>query len=695
MIPSTFHFLRPEWLLALIPAALIVALGASRLTRAGSGEWAGLVDSHLLRHLAVRGADARGTRWWLAALGAGLLAAVLAMAGPTWQRLPTPVYGGSEPTVVVLSLAQSMNGTDLVPSRLARAGHKLRDILNREKGDEVALVIYADRPFVAAPLTSDTAVIREMLPELSTDLMPVLGNRLDLAIAEAQELLAQAGAASGRIVVMADDMGLDAGASLKAAEAARKAGYAVSVLGIGTEAGAGLQTAQGRAITGQDGTAITVKLDVAGLTRLAQAGGGAFSMVTADGRDIATVLPDAPEGLSAPGAQTDMVSDSWNDVGYWLLLIPVLLAPFAFRRGLLFALPLAFLGLGMTPHGASAGTFGDLLKTPDQQGQAAFDAGNYAGAARDFTSPEHKAAALYRAGDYEAAAETYASLPGAAEAEPGDYNLGNALAKAGRFEDALAAYDKALAKDPEDADAQFNRDLVAKLLEQQKQEQQKQDQQQQEQQQDQQQQGQQQQQDQQQSQGGGADQQQDQPQSGQQDQQDSGKDGNQPQDAQQDQQGDQQQGQDGQQTGDQQGAQPDQPQAQSGEQDEQQAGQTPQDAESDNAPSPQGTPDAQSGNADAREPDRTPPAETERQDQTGQQADANESADNPLTDLLNDVLSGTQANEPAEQEATAQAPGPVLDQAAEQQLRAVPDDPTGLLRARIRQHYAQLRASGQ
>ncbi|TNF18280.1 MAG: VWA domain-containing protein [Rhodobacteraceae bacterium] len=669
MIPSTFHFLRPEWLLALIPAALIVALVARRITRAGSGEWAGLVDSHLLRHLAVQGEAGRGTRWWLTALGAGLVAAVLAMAGPTWQRLPTPVYGGSDPTVVVLSLAQSMNGTDLVPSRLARAGHKLRDILNREKGDEVALVIYADRPFVAAPLTSDTAVIREMLPELSTDLMPVLGNRLDLAIAEAQDLLAQAGAASGRIVVMADDMGLDADASLKAAEAARKASYTVSVLGIGTEAGADLQTARGRAITGKDGSAITARLDLAGLARLAEAGGGAFSTVTADGRDIAAVLPDAPEGLSAPGAETDMVSDSWNDVGYWLLLIPVLLAPFAFRRGLLLALPLAFLGLGMAPQGVSAGTLGDLLKTPDQQGQAAFDAGDYAAAAREFASPAHRAAALYRAGDFAAAAETYASLPRASEAEPDDYNLGNALAKAGRFEEALAAYDKALAVDPEDGDAQFNRDLVAKLLEQQ-------DQQQQQDQQDQQQSG-----------------QQDQQDSGQQDQQDSGKDGNQPQDAQQDQQGQQEQAQDGKQSGDQQGAQPDQSQANSGAPEDRQAGQTPQGAEPDDAGAPKATTDARSGEASASETDQTSGSETERQ--TNRQAETDASGDNPLTDLLNDLLSGTPTNDPADQDATAQSPGPVLDQAAEQQLRAVPDDPTGLLRARIRQHYAQRRANGQ
>ena len=128
MIPSSFHFLRPEWLLALFPAALIVALAARRMRHAGNGGWSALVDAHLLRHLSVKGSASRASQGWLAALAAALAAAVLAMAGPTWEKLPTPVYGGSEPTVIVLSLAQSMNGTDLVPSRLARAGQKLRDM---------------------------------------------------------------------------------------------------------------------------------------------------------------------------------------------------------------------------------------------------------------------------------------------------------------------------------------------------------------------------------------------------------------------------------------------------------------------------------------------------------------------------------------------------------------------------------------
>ncbi|MEZ5767982.1 MAG: VWA domain-containing protein [Paracoccaceae bacterium] len=297
---NAFHFLRPDWLWALIPAAAVLALLWRRRAVAGGRDWSGTVDAHLLRHLTVGGAAVRPQRARLAALAGGLLAAVLALAGPSWEKVPTPTVRGTAPVVAVVSLAQSMNGTDLVPSRLARAGHKLRDILDREAGDDVGLVIYADRPFVAAPLTPDGNVIREMLPELSTGLMPVLGNRLDRAIGTAQDLLASAGASRGRILVMADDMGTDPAASLAAAQAARKAGYKVSVLGVGTAEGATLQTASGQAISVNGAGPTVAKLDATALQGLAAAGGGSYSEVTATSADIDRLLPAPSQPRPAP-----------------------------------------------------------------------------------------------------------------------------------------------------------------------------------------------------------------------------------------------------------------------------------------------------------------------------------------------------------------------------------------------------------
>ena len=303
MTLADFHFLRPEWFWALIPAAL---LGWALLRRRGNsaaGDWTRMVDAHLLKHLAIGGAAAKRSRV-VPVIGAVMVAAtIFGLAGPSWQDRQVPTFEGGVPVVAVLSLAQSMNANDLTPSRLKRSVHKLRDILDRTKGDERGLVIYADAPFVAAPLTSDAKIIDQMLPELSTSLMPVLGNRLDMAITEAHSLLSRAGATRGEIVVMADDGGNDQAASIAAAKAAHDDGFTVSVLGAGTLEGATLQTADGRAIAGQNGQAYTTTLAKDALEQIASAGGGTFSMITSGPTDLDRILPK--DGTSLAGAAQD------------------------------------------------------------------------------------------------------------------------------------------------------------------------------------------------------------------------------------------------------------------------------------------------------------------------------------------------------------------------------------------------------
>lgn len=490
-----FHFLRPLWLLALLPAAVLALMGW-RALRAGRDDWRGLVDAHLLRHLAVRG-ESGGQRGPLLLLLAGWVLASLAMAGPTWQRLPTPALGRLDPTVMVLNLGRSMDATDQAPSRLTAARHKMDDVLGRMRGGQVGLIVYADVPFVAAPLTEDGRIIAQMLPELATDLMPVAANRPDLAIHKAMELLQGAGAREGRIVLVTDGLGDDPDKTLAAAEAAAKAGYRLSVIGVGTVTGAALKGPDGEVVRGAGGAPVLTRMDKARLTQLAAEGHGAFTPLSVDGRDLDAVLASAidPRGRN-PVQDSGMTADQWADMGPYLLVLLLVVAPLAFRRGLILALLGAVLAAShetaraqdfdpppsaaapaLTPASAPAERpalapagdtrWADLWRRPDQQGADAYAAGDYAGAATRFEDPRWKASALYKAGRYEDAASAYAGVPG------GDYNRGNALARAGKLEDAISAYDAALKADPADKDALFNRDLVQQILKRQKDEQKK------------------------------------------------------------------------------------------------------------------------------------------------------------------------------------------------------------------------------
>ena len=451
MIPENFHLLRPAWLLALVPIAALLWSSLHRSPRTSA--WRRLVDEHLLRHLLV-GGETGSSRWPLWALAAAWVSACLALAGPTWERLPQPLFTSVDPTVVALDLSRSMETPDLTPSRRMRARYELQDVLERVRGGQVGLIVFSDEPFVALPLTDDDRVVSEWIPSLTGDLMPSDGNRADRAIDQAVALLAQTGAGSGRILLMTDGLGDDAGRAAAAAARAAAQGHEVSVLGMAPEAA----------------------LDRAALEAIASAGNGRYATATTDGSDLDRVLVARALGGPSLADESFAHADEWRDAGVWLLFIPLLLAPLAFRRGWLVAAALCW---ALAPSSrADASTWTDLWQRRDQQGAAALAEGRSDQAAGLFESPGWRAAAQYQGGHYDEAAKAYRDLEGPAS----DYNLGNTLARAGDLRGALTAYGDALKATPDDADAKFNRDLVQRLLEEQEkqkreQEKQKQDQQ--------------------------------------------------------------------------------------------------------------------------------------------------------------------------------------------------------------------------
>lgn len=118
-----------------------------------------------------------------------------------------------------------------------------------------------------------------------------------------------------------------------------------------------------------------------------------------------------------------------------------------------------------------AWTWRDGWKTRDQQAQAYFKTGDYAKAADVFQRSDWRATAAYRAQNYQQAAQLFAGV----QTADGHYNAGNALAKMGQYQPAIAAYDQALQRDAHHADALFNKQIVEKMLKKQEREQSKQE----------------------------------------------------------------------------------------------------------------------------------------------------------------------------------------------------------------------------
>jgi Ca-activated chloride channel family protein len=451
-MPAEFHFLRPAWLL-LLPLLLGLVPLLCR-ARAAGGAWRRVIDPALLPHLLDSVAPRRRC---LPALLLGLFwgLVVLALAGPTWEREPTPLLEARQFHVVLLDLSPSMNAADLAPSRLARARFEVLDLLRIAGEGQTALVAFGAEPYLVAPLTGDAETIALQVPLLETGLLPVPGERrTDLALALAGELLEGAAAPSGSVVLVSDGLAPRA-ASLEAAARLRGAGHRVHVLAVGTAAGAPLLQDGGRLLREADGAVRLARLDQEGLRALAAAGGGLYRPASSGDGDV-QALVDAAVRDRAEGGE-DAV-ERWRDLGPWLILAALPLALLGFRRGWLGPLLLVF--VVMPPQAVRAGAWDDLWLTPDQQGVRALEQGRAGAALELFERPDWRAAAAHAAGDYAAALQALEGLPPAQSA----YNRGNLLARQGDYAAAIEAYEAALAANPQDDDARHNRDLLRDLL---------------------------------------------------------------------------------------------------------------------------------------------------------------------------------------------------------------------------------------
>jgi len=455
---SEFHFIRPYWLLALIPAiALLVMLLRHKLSR---GNWASVCDPALLPYLLQEKAVHTSRKSLL--LGAVMaLLAIVALAGPTFQRLPSPVFRNDSALVIALDLSRSMDAEDIKPSRLIRARYKIADLLQRRKDGQTALLVFAGDAFTVTPLTDDTETIASQLEALTTDIMPTQGSQAEAALNLAVQLLQQAGLQKGEIILMTD--GIESDAALAAAK--KLNGYHLSVLGVGTAEGAPIALPNGGFLKDAQGAIVIPKLDPNKLAELAGAGGGVYQSITADDSDIENVLANLDTAVPEAQGHTEnpLLIDLWDDLGPWIVLAVLPLAALSFRRGLLCV---AFLTLLPLPENSYALDWQDLWRTKDQQAAAAFEQKQYERAVELFENPDWKAAAQYRSD------KAQTGKLQAPKTATGFYNQGNVLAKSGRFEEAIAAYDKSLAIDPNNEDAKYNKKMVEEALKQQEQQQQ-------------------------------------------------------------------------------------------------------------------------------------------------------------------------------------------------------------------------------
>ncbi|MGQ8366808.1 vWA domain-containing protein [Glaciecola sp. 1036] len=469
---TDFHFLRP---LALI-GILILPIFSYLLLKVQNRKtaWRSLVPTHLQAHLLSESSKQgyKAPFWMLAFVW---IVCCIALAGPTWEKLPQPVYQSQTGKVVLMDMSLSMRSTDVNPDRLTRAKFKALDLIERIDEGEIGLVAYAGDAFVISPLTQDIENIENLLPSLSPEIMPVLGSNPFAGLHQAAELLANAGYTEGDIYWITD--GIEYPDVELVQEFMNETSFRLSVLLVGTEQGAPIKLVDGTLLKDNRGNIVLPKVNSRYLTQAFGNKPVKLTEMTTNTSDIERmILSDNTFNRDVVASDEEIKGDVWRDMGAFLALAILPFALWFFRKGVLFSLIFVISFLS-SPEPAYAdesdalpkpelGIVDKMFLNNDQKGVRQYYQQDYETAQESFDRPDWKAAAAYKAGDYETALSLYEGLDGIENT----YNAGNALAQLGRLQDAIDAYDKVLSEQPSHVEAMENKKIVESMMQQQEQE---------------------------------------------------------------------------------------------------------------------------------------------------------------------------------------------------------------------------------
>ncbi|MEM7564320.1 MAG: VWA domain-containing protein [Pseudomonadota bacterium] len=455
-----FHFLNPEWLLAIPVVWLLIAFFAVRYRQ--SAMWEKVCDPILLKHMRTGNPKNRFSRPLVSILMVVTTLTLIAIAGPSWRSNPQALFESGKARVIALDLSQQMLVQDIKPNRFSRALDAIRAIITSGFDGETGLIVYSGTSFIVSPLSKDAQSLLAFIDQLNPEIMPIDGDRIDNAIDTAQQLLEASVAKRGEIYIIT--AGTDAiDAAMNASIRAAQSGSQVSVLAVGSEAGGPRVDINGNLVRDSAGQYLLSRTRFEQLQRISQVSGGQFLQIkeaTIPASFFASQL-QIKEGQSKESRREEGVEQIPVNDGIWIVWLLIPFSLLLFRRNLLWILMLVL----MLPdhNGLYAAETENVWQHSEKRAYQAYQNQDYSRAAELSENPMLVGAAHYRAGNFDQAIRIFKSI----DTAESFFNQGNAYAQLGQFPEAIQAFDHALERSPAYLDAAFNRELIAIYLRQQ------------------------------------------------------------------------------------------------------------------------------------------------------------------------------------------------------------------------------------
>lgn len=456
-------FLRPIWFFALIPAILL--LGFLWLKTSEKSSWHQLINPKY--HPYLLGASSNKNHLGIYFLALAWLIAILALTGPSLHKQPLEAQKTQTGSVIVLDLSLSMLADDLKPNRLTRVHFLLKDLIKNHPELTLGMVGYSGTAHIISPIAEDNSTLNNLISHLNPLIMPSYGADAVAAFQLANQLLENSQITQGHIIWITDDLEEDELPQIK--NIIQNNNLSLSLVAVGTEAGAPIKIPQEGLLKNAQGQIINAKPPLTRLEKLATNLNASYQQLTQTTPTYSKLLPKS----FAEQLAKEETKESFQaiDSGIYLLIPLLLLAVFGLRKGWLGIIILGVIPLTqLYPTEAYATDskpeikFNDRWKqiylSDDQRGYQAWEKGDYLAAEREFENQQWQAAALYKQGKYQQALELFKKDSSA----QGLYNQGNSYAQLGKLEEALEAYEAALAKDPNLTSAKTNKKIIEDLL---------------------------------------------------------------------------------------------------------------------------------------------------------------------------------------------------------------------------------------
>lgn len=198
---SPFHFLRPEYLLLLLPSWTLVWWLLKQ--QSDEKKWQQFIHPTLLKQLLVQAEQNQSKISAPLHLGIVITLLIIAVSGPSWKLKSSPFIKDDTKIALLVSTKKSMLSTDILPNRLERASIKITDLLKLRSNTQSALIGYSGTAHLVLPLTKDQGIIKTFAQALDPAIMPLEGDNIQEALLVGQKELHTKGAT---VIVLADSV---------------------------------------------------------------------------------------------------------------------------------------------------------------------------------------------------------------------------------------------------------------------------------------------------------------------------------------------------------------------------------------------------------------------------------------------------------------------------------------------------------